>query len=736
MKKLVSFIGTNRYIILLVILGIVTHIEWFNPFSILNHSDWSYWPLAATKQLLFSYGTWVNFFGFGGINIQLPFNFFTTIWSVFCNINLSYDIATKVTFLIPIAIFGFVSPYILFKKLTRNELVAFVMALFYGSTTHFLIRQTAHMPIAFVYALAPLIIYFFIRAIEVNKLANWLIFVFLYWAVVCYEIRIAFILTFIIIFYFIFFHIKDVKKYWKNISLCILCLLGLNLFWLLPILFGGVSDSISTVANRGIFGSGLFDLKNALNLSESSWTGGVPDEQFIKQVVLWYFWFIPVITFTAFLFKNKKYKKEIIFFGILSLLGIFLTKQSDMPVPGAYLWLYTHFPGFNLFREASKFYLITAIGYSGLIAYGLLSLIGNKNKIFNKYIFYSFGVIIIVISLFNLKPLITGEIRTMFVSRHIPSDYVVFENFILKQPEYFRTYWTPGYSRWSIYTNTKPEVSNIDIIQSDWLSFSDYGKVDLNLSTSQQITDIYNKHYSNQLFDVSSIKYVMVPIQDKSNDDDFFAFYGGLTDPNIRQKYINELDNVSWLKKINIGTKDLVVYENENYRDHLYLTSEPESIYKNVVAKNVTYKLINPTEYRISLKNIKTDTYLNFSEKYDQNWGVHIGSFNWLKVLIDKNYLLDNKYHFKNDAGLNSFLIDPDYIKDNFDKSDYKQNPDGSIDVELTLYFKPQSYFYLGLLVSGTTLLACLSYLGYDFVKRQKGKGNGKTKKAPPPPNP
>ena len=33
--------------------------------------------------------------------------------------------------------------------------------------------------------------------------------------------------------------------------------------------------------------------------------------------------------------------------------------------------------------------------------------------------------------------------------------------------------------------------------------------------------------------------------------------------------------------------------------------------------------------------------------------------------------------------------------------------------------FFPQRWFYLGLLISGTTLLACLGYLGYDFFRRR-----------------
>ena len=69
---------------------------------------------------------------------------------------------------------------------------------------------------------------------------------------------------------------------------------------------------------------------------------------------------------------------------------------------------------------------------------------------------------------------------------------------------------------------------------------------------------------------------------------------------------------------------------------------------------------------------------------------------------------------------VNSFELSKEYIKANFDKSMYKENQDGSIDLELTLYFKPQSYFYLGIIISGTTLILCLSYLSYTFSRQRK----------------
>ncbi|MCX6717244.1 MAG: hypothetical protein NTU76_01025 [Candidatus Taylorbacteria bacterium] len=723
MKKFNDFLRKKKYLLLLIFASIITHLQWFNPFSILNYSDWSYWPNEATSQLYNSYGTWINFSNFGLVNIQLPFNLFTFIWSLIVNLGSSYDFATKITFLIPIAILGFIAPYILFKKLIKDELASFVVALFYGASTYFLIRQTAHIPIAFIYALTPFILYFFIRALENNKLVNWLFFILVYWTGSCYEIRITYIVTLILFLYFVFCHILNIKKHWKNILLGGCCFISLSFFWLLSISFGRSFDSILAVANRGLFGNFLFDIEHAFALSNDPWTGGLLNNQFIKQPIIWYFWFLPLISFSVFLFKPKnfKYKKEVVFFGVVSLIGIFLTKQSTEPLVGAYLWLYNNFPGFNLFRDASKFYLLTAIGYTGLLGYSLLVLKEHKNEILNKYVFFVFSIIIIFISVWNVKPLITGEIRTMFVSRNIPTDYLVLKYFILKQPDYFRTMYIPTDSRWGIFTNQKPKISDIAVIDSEWKNLLKNYNENEKL-TQDKIINVFKLPFAENLMDNSSIKYVIVPLQDVENDDDFFVSYGGDKDPNIREWYIKELDKVDWLKKIDIGTQDLVVYENESYKPHIYLTKEKETIYSDVAFQGIDWQFKNPTEYKISLKNLSKIQYLDFSESFHSDWKLRVGDFNWFKVLTDKNYFLPDDFHIKNNANLNTFKIDPDYIKQNFPKEDYKENPDGSIDVELTLYFKPQSYFYLGLIISGVTLLGCLGYLGYDFVKRRKRK--------------
>ncbi|MFC1637893.1 hypothetical protein ACFL2R_00570, partial [Patescibacteria group bacterium] len=74
----------------------------------------------------------------------------------------------------------------------------------------------------------------------------------------------------------------------------------------------------------------------------------------------------------------------------------------------------------------------------------------------------------------------------------------------------------------------------------------------------------------------------------------------------------------------------------------------------------------------------------------------------WLKQISDKNHLMVNGY-------ANSWKIDVDELCSN-EKMCYR-NDDGSYDMEIIVEFWPQRLFYIGLLISGVTLLGCLGYL-------------------------
>jgi len=374
-----------------------------------------------------------------------------------------------------------------------------------------------------------------------------------------------YIATIILGIYFLFFGLSSLKKTWAKILASSILLIGLSAFWILPFLSGGFSMAISDVAERGLFANAHYSIERSLALFHPYWTGAQPTV-FILQSIPWYFWIIPVFAILFFFFRpDKENKKIITFFGIVWLAGLFLTKQVGEPLPSAFQWLRDNIPGFMAFRSGSKFWFVLSFGYMGLLSFGLLWLKNERKRLF----FVAISAVIIILSLWNLRPLIMGSFGGMFAKREIPKDYLILSEYFFQKKDFFRTFWIPSNSRWGFYSNQKPAISNVGIIETEWKNFLEMQNANEKI-IQNRIMNVFKLQLADNLFDNSSIKYVIVPIQDIADDDDFFIYYGGKDNPDIRDWYIAELDKISWLKKIDIGTQELVVYENENYKQHIY----------------------------------------------------------------------------------------------------------------------------------------------------------------------
>jgi hypothetical protein len=567
---------TSVYACLLIVIAIISHIHWFNPFNILEFGDWQYRPDEHVQQLLTSWNTWIPFNNFGTPNILISgFPFRGVAWSVITLLGFSYDIATKITLFIPSAIGGFLAPFFLGKRLFKHNFIAFIVALFYGSTTYFLIVQTAHLPIAVAYALLPLLVYVLDKAIEENKMHYWLCLTLLFSVGIFYEVRIMFIEAFILVGYFAFSLLNKkapLKRYYKPIIIVGLLTILINLFWLLPSKFAAAS-AIGEVASRGLFGDSLFDVAHSFTITKWNWTGTLVDRTFTTQSTPFYLWLVPTLCLLCLILPNR-YKKQTLFFTLVTLVGIFLTKQSAEPFASAYEWLYYNLPGFVLFREASKFYIILAFGYFGLLGYSLLTLREQKKNNPLRLILYPTAALLLLLTVgMNLKPAVTTEIGGTFKPAHMPEDYKLLKKFVASQPDYFRTYWVPRESWWGYYDNTHPKVRGVDAINQDWRKIMPPTGNGHGYDLAQDNIDIFQQPYSESLFASASIKYVVVPLRDQLNNDDFYPSYG-----NEQQFYIDELDKVSFLKRINIGTKDVYVYENKNYSPYVSTLSNVANI--------------------------------------------------------------------------------------------------------------------------------------------------------------
>ncbi len=327
----------------------------------------------------------------------------------------------------------------------------------------------------------------------------------------------------------------------------------------------------------------------------------------------------------------------------------------------------------------------------------------NLNK---PQLFYGAVIIFLILIGWQVKPLVNGDIRTLFVARAIPEDYSLAKTWTKKQDSlFYRTLWIPDYSRWSFYTNERPIVSAVQEMPL-WIEI--FKKVDKNptSSTPQQISEVLMQSSYKHFLDLLGVRYLAIPVRDVANDDNFFRFYG-----NSRDYYIHLMNRLAYLKPVDLGTKELRIYENESARPRIYSTEVIERLGKPVPFNSLEYQMLSPTEYQVTVRNLSSPMFLYFAESYSDNWALRLGSFEWSNLLFDNNYFMDDQLHTKTDIGLNAFRMSPEYIKKKLPSSDYVINPDGSLTFKLTIFFKPQSYFYLGVIISCVTLLLALTFL-------------------------
>ena len=532
---------------------------------------------SGTLKEMPEFGSW-NPFGIGSVNI-LPWRLFgqnNLAFGLFGSLHFNSNIADKFLIMWPWIILSGLGSYFLVRKITKSEMGGLIGSLVFGFNTYFLaINTQGHLLLSIASVLAVFSLLFFIKLLEEKKSYLIILTALALFFTGTSDFRILYMAIWLIFLYYLFhlFFItkplnrKNILNSLKFIALPIILLLLLNFYWLSSSISAG-SLIDNSVMNRTLFGSSFFDLSRAITLFHPFWTSG-KIEWFTVQKIPFYFWLIPILALSGFILNRKN--KNIIFFLLVALLGVFLSKQIDEPFGNVYRWLFEYFPGFDAFREASKFYLLTAIGYAvligALISWLWKTLTGQKWKTYGKYIL---TFLIAFIFLWNTKSMITGETGTMFAPRNIPNDYLIYKDFISKQSGFFRTLWAPTYTRWTFYNTEKRTASAVTTIGNEWKAYTSFDPSYDSWPKNEQIIDIFKKNSSDDLFDENNIKYVIVPTNDLANDVNPFYYYGGKENPDIRNWYISELDKIDWLKKINIGTKELTVYENKNYGQYIF----------------------------------------------------------------------------------------------------------------------------------------------------------------------
>lgn len=227
-------------------------------------------------------------------------------------------------------------------------------------------------------------------------------------------------------------------------------------------------------------------------------------------------------------------------------------------------------------------------------------------------------------------------------------------------------------------------------------------------------------------FDTSEKSSISEKIPIKKGDAEWHTFIKQITIPDGATNAALHVYSYSTDNKTEIITRydNFYLIELPDILDRYYLVSDPQTNF--VEPREIGFDLLNPTKKLVHVKGATTPFYLAMSESYHPQWQAQLnnekinGFFKRWIPWVKPDRISDDK-HFELDGFLNGWFVEPEVLCADGNTACTK-NPDGSYDMEMTVEFFPQRWFYLGLLISGTTLVGCVAYLAYDFTKRRRNR--------------
>lgn len=751
-------------------------------------SGWDFYPLINIEQNLFhQLFTWFNNSGqwqFNPLPISYPFYYFQKI---LFDIWFSYSqIENSIIFFFILG--TFYSFYLWQKVLFWNLKYQFIWPFIYSLnlttfTIFFYPWVISHHFLLYIFI--PLLLSLFIKFIlsswKINKyfIYFWIVFTI---SLPAYN-NLAFLfalffvewLFFIIYWLFNISKLNTIKYLIKGITILSLQII-ISLIVILPFLSSQYwykntiinTKSFGTDQITGFLSSTSSNPLNSFRLIIDNWRYpniGLETKfssissTYIELSSIFSLILIGFITFSLIIKKEnmpiRQSKNIFMVLFILYLILLLLSFRLTYPFNSINLFFYKTLT-FWLFRSPDKIFIFIPFIFSILFIYSI-----HKIRMQTKYLYAIYAIYILSIAFIAnwwiIKALSITPPNTNYTQLiKIPQEYQNIQKiinkdssdtFILSLPYSVvnSLNWSNYPKWWYIWSDILHLLYNKNYIQANTydhpvlethLSLKDFSNPYLNKKKLLKIIQRFWGKYIINHKDVEAKfvwnaqinlnKLLSSWIINKVTDNDFFTLY------EVSKKFITPI--IHWLDlnfsrvnptnyKINIKNihwkKKITFNQSHNPQWKLFLQTNKNSTWCKMMQKYITWENINECEHK---------------EVFYEWWEL---SYLFKKPLFDTSHELVNNY-------ANSWIISKqeiiDYvnlhysdelIKESYPKqleswkTDYKYytlNTDWSIDIELTLFFKPQSYFYLGLLISWITFLFLLWWLLIIYKQKKYQK--------------
>ncbi|HSD98649.1 MAG TPA: hypothetical protein VLB73_03045 [Patescibacteria group bacterium] len=610
--------------ILFIVILLILFKTWFLP-GVLTGGDMPYYFPELMKSVPFLSSWDIRSLGMGSSMLPtLWLQMYTTATLKVFSF-LPWDMYVRIVWFFPYLLFGTLSMYFLSKKYMSSHVLSLFSSFLYVANTYaLLLVGGGQMGIALSYSFAPFSLLALENLLNTLSLKNAVIFSVVYSVVIILDIRIAYLMAIIFFIRFLFSFQEICTKNFRHFVMLfiviVFIILGLHAFWLLPTLltrgkaiqqFGDIYTTTGAVQ----FFS-FAKLENSMGLLHPNW----PENIFGKVAFMRpEFLLLPLLAFISLFFvsrktntsEEKKEKKFVLFFTLLGVVGIFLAKGANDPFGSVYLWLFTHIPGFIMFRDPTKWYILIAFAYALLIPFGCRKIFQllQKNTKRIKYTSIIFILLLIVLIAFLEKPLFTARVHGTFMTRTVPQGYMNLKNYLNNNTSFSRTLWVPVAQRFAFSSYQHPVVSGQDFYHTASLS---------------GVLDNLTKLKADSLLRDSGIAYVVVPYD--SEKEIFLS--DRKYDDIIYKKTVQQVKAIPWLREIS-GFGNVRVFALTGAKDHFWLASQG----------TIQTKVVSPTEYVIRVSGVAKGEKLIFAETFDNFWYIKTDQIQGQKSIAYQNIL-------------------------------------------------------------------------------------------------
>ena len=772
--KISSLIYKNRKIILIniAIIGLIFLLPYyiFEGKLFIGGDDtrlYYIFPKEWIKNIAF-----FSWFNFSSVGLNNPNQFIIPILLLLIPINSFVQSPVTVSYFVfsSSLIFGLISFQLLISEIIhlldeKTRLIALLGTLFYISSPILLaIELSSFLYVVWLIGLLPLISYLFIKFLKTGDLKYVLLAVIFSTVFSLALISVPWILGYLIsllsgLIASVFIYPKrDILIFLRRIFIFFGILALSQSFWFLSFVLNFVISDESSFSTA-ILSESAIDSFIPTVLSTA--TGNIIFpllNLFHRQIAFDFHWgleniflrfydktfllnlFFPCILLYG-LVRSKKIlnhsERKLFAILIVTFLSSLFFFTVNIGFLKSFFLLFGHIPGFVMFANFwSKFDLAYVLLYSIVITTSLIIVNRHVKNTISLLLINGVFFFLTILNFLPVKDLVNTPVWTtknIYSNIIVPKEYTDFmtdvknkvnsTSNVLSLPLNIASYsFIKGENPNDVFIGTSPVklFTGINDFSGD-LSFSSKGWDDLNSYIQKRdyikLNQFLERHNINYIFNVKDI-----PAELKKS----YLF-------NIEALALQD----SKLLEA-ITSRKVVVSSEGNYE--LYSAKNKSTLF---ISRNIQFQKISPVRYKLYFKNLKSPEDLIFLDSFSAGWKLFLERnpkpIDCEKISEDKAGNITecrktNEFFRLNDLGFtwnnsifdeshatvfdyaNMWTIDPKKIISEYSESFYTANDDGSINTEMTLYFRPQNYFYMGTVISIFTIFS-LAFLVFKNKK-------------------